>query len=81
MIVFLMLSALMLSAQSHKLIFDRNAYRAADRIVKQQVEFKDPGSSGTQLTWDFSNLQLINDDYKLNYFIPDSLKMDTICGM
>ncbi len=58
-----------------------NAYRAGDRIVKQQVEFKDPGAAGRNITWDFSMLQPVNEDYKLDYFIPDSTRMDTLCGM
>lgn len=65
---------------SHTLTADRNAYRAADQIVKQQVEFKDPGSSGKNLTWDFSMVQPINENYKLDYFIPDSTQMERLCG-
>lgn len=52
------LMALSLQAQnSHKLTTHRNAYRAADALVKQQVTFKDPGSSGKGLHWDFSMVQ------------------------
>lgn len=65
----------------HALTVERNAYRAADQIVKQQVEFKDPGSSGKNLTWDFRMVQPINEEYTLDYFIPDSTHMDTLCGM
>ena len=57
-----------------------NAYKPDDKIEKQQVEFKDPGSSGKQLTWDFRHLQPINPAYGLHYFIPDSSKMDVVCG-
>ena len=64
----------------HKLTANRNAYRAADQLVKQQVEFKDPGSSGKNLTWDFSMLQPINEKYTLDYFIPDSTQMERLCG-
>ena len=70
-----------LFAQQPKLTTDRNSYRAADQIVKQQVEFKDPGSSGRNLTWDFRMIQPINEEYTLNYFIPDSTRMDTLCGL
>jgi len=70
-----------LSAQVQKLTADRNAFRPGDLIIKQQVEFKDPGSKGKNLNWDFSMLQPINEDYTLKYFIPDSTYMDTICGM
>jgi hypothetical protein len=75
------LFALSLQAQSsHKLTTNRNAYRAADQLVKQQVEFKDPGSSGKNLSWDFSMVQPINENYTLNYFIPDSTRMNRLCG-
>ena len=70
-----------LQAQNlHKLSTERNAYRAADQLVKQQVEYKDPGSSGKNLTWDFRFLQPINEEYALNYFIPDSTNMMRLCG-
>jgi hypothetical protein len=68
------------SQTSHVLTTDKNAYRAADNIIKQQVEFKDPGSSGKNLLWDFSMVQPINEEYSLNYFIPDSTNMTRLCG-
>jgi len=66
---------------SHTLTTSRNAYRAADQLVKQQVEYKDPGSNGRNLTWDFRMVQPINEEYKLDYFIPDSTNMNRLCGM
>src|ERR1035437_3749596 len=79
---FLFSASLFTHAQSsQKLTTDRNAYRADDQIVKQQVEFKDPGSNGRGLFWDFSMLQSINEEYALKYFIPDSTNMTRICGM
>ena len=45
--ILLLYAGLITQAQtSQKLTLDRNAYRAGDQLVKQQVEFKDPGSSG-----------------------------------
>jgi hypothetical protein len=79
----LIMSLVLLSLQAqnlHTLSTDRNAYRTADQLVKQQVEFKDPGSSGKNLNWDFSMVQPINEDYTLNYFIPDSTQMNKLCG-
>jgi len=76
-----LLIILSLQAQnSQKLTTKRNAYLAADQLVKQQVEFKDPGSSGKGLNWDFSNIKTINEGYTLNYFIPDSTTMTRLCG-
>ena len=72
---------LTMSQTSQKLTTTCNAYRAADKIVKQQIDFKDPGSSGKNLNWDFSIVQPINEEYSLNYFIPDSTKMNLLCGM
>ena len=66
---------------SQVLTNDRNAFRAADQLVKQQIEFKDPGSSGKALNWDFSSVKPINEEYSLNYFIPDSTDMFRLCGM
>ena len=75
------LMVISLQAQNlHKLSTERNAYRAADQLVKQQVEYKDPGSSGKNMTWDFRFLQPINEEYSLNYFIPDSTNMIRLCG-
>lgn len=75
------LMVISLQAQNlHKLSTERNAYRAADQLVKQQVEYKDPGSSGKNLIWDFRFLQPINEEYALNYFIPDSTNMIRLCG-
>lgn len=74
--------SLLIQAQTtHTLTTERNAYRAADQIVKQQVEFKDPGSRGRNMNWDFGMLQPINEEYTLDYFIPDSSRMDTLCGL
>ena len=60
---------------------ERNAFRAGDELQKQQVVFRDPGSSGRNLTWDFRHLQVINDEYTLRFFIPDSAYMHIICGL
>lgn len=58
-----------------------NSLQAGDNLIKQQVEYKDPGSSGRDITWDFSMIKEVNDKYELSYFIPDSSKMDTLCGL
>jgi len=80
--VLLILLFLFIHASTYSQVIstERNAYRAADQLVKQQVEYKDPGSSGKNLTWDFRFLQPINEEYSLNYFIPDSTQMTRLCG-
>ena len=55
--------------------------QAGDSLYKYQVEYKDPGSNGRQLEWDFSHLQLINDNYLIKYFYPDKNDTSLICGM
>ena len=48
-----------------------NTPRAGDDIIKQQVEYKDPGRSGENVLWDFGQLQSINDEYDLLYSTPN----------
>jgi hypothetical protein len=74
----------MLTAQQ-TLKSELNLPRIEDEIIKQQVEYKDPGRSGDKVIWDFSKLQSINDEYSLVYSAPgligDSIYimgMDTI---
>jgi len=47
-----------------------NGPRIGDEIVKQQVEYKDPGRQGENVIWDFSNLESINEEYILAYTEP-----------
>jgi hypothetical protein len=54
-------------AQAQGLTAERNAYRAGDRIVKQQVEYKDPGRSGENVVWDFGQMEPVNEEYRLAY--------------
>ena len=44
-----------------------NVIRSGDKIVKQQVEYIDPGKEGKCVVWDFSSLKSINDEYSLDY--------------
>jgi len=60
----------MLQAQ-HTLNSVFNLPRVGDEIIKQQVEYKNPGRSGEKVIWDFSRLELINDEYSLIYSSPE----------
>jgi len=62
-----------LSGSSNNLLVD-------DLLVKQQVAYKTPGTSGLNLTWDFSAIQITNPQYTVHYFNPDSSKPNQICG-
>jgi len=48
-----------------------NMPRPGDEIIKQQVEYKDPGRSGANILWNFGQLRSINDQYQLSYANPD----------
>ena len=62
-----------LSAQ-YRLEARLNLPRVGDEIIKQQVEYKDPGRSGENVLWDFGKLQSRNDEYELSYILgKDSL--------
>lgn len=67
---------------SQRLSSERNYYRSGDKLVMQQVEYKDPGSKGKELSWDFSSLQSIDEEYHRDYFRPDSLDHpELFCGL
>jgi hypothetical protein len=75
--IFILLSfSGMLSAQ-HTLQSALNLPRVGDEIIKQQVEYKDPGRSGANVIWNFSQLKYINDEYSLVYSAPELIG-DTI---
>jgi len=70
---FLSLSS---TAQTEKTLNShRNHFRSGDVIIKQQVEFKDPGASGKDITWDFSHLNMVDEKYQLVYY--NTTKGDT----
>ena len=55
----------------HRLTSNHNMMRPGDEIVKQQVEYKDPGRSGENVLWDFGKLTSINDEYSLIYSVGE----------
>ncbi len=46
---------------------DFNMFRANDIIVKQQVEYKNPGRQGTGVLWDFRQLKTVDSKYTVVY--------------
>lgn len=64
-------------------ILDANQYalRAGDSIYKYQVDYKDPGSIGRELKWDFSNVHLVNDQYLIKYLLPNTKDTLNLCGL
>ena len=77
-LLFLLITS---SGNSQVITTRRNAYRAADALVKQQVEFKDPGSSGRNLHWDFSTVQPLNESYSLNYSLRNAADTSSVSGL
>lgn len=67
LIIVFLLCPLLLNAQITRTY---NAPRSGDEIIKQQVQFKDPGRDGQNVIWDFGKLKTINDEYTLNYTTP-----------
>lgn len=47
-----------------------NRIRIGDNIVKQQVEYKDPGKSGRNRLWNFSKLKTTDYEYTISYSRP-----------
>ncbi|MCL1942060.1 MAG: T9SS type A sorting domain-containing protein [Candidatus Azobacteroides sp.] len=54
----------------HALQSSLNFPRAGEEIIKQQVEYKNPGRSGAHVLWDFGQLNSVNDQYTLSYSEP-----------
>ncbi len=66
----------------HRLTEKNNLMRPGDEIIKQQVDYKDPGRSGENVLWDFSKLKTVNPEYKLRYVLPRARRDSTyIVGM
>jgi len=80
-ILFIVLCWACLCTHAQTLNSRRNCFRSGDVIIKQQVDFKDPGASGKDITWDFSNLNTINDKYQLAYFFPDPSDSSRVTGI
>lgn len=57
-----------------QITYQYNSPRSGDEIIKQQVEFKDPGRDGENVIWDFGKLKSVNDEYSLNYSSPNLLE-------
>jgi len=47
--------------------FDLNMFRKDDVLVKQQVEYKNPGRLGENVLWNFGKLKTVNKKYSLTY--------------
>lgn len=65
-VLFCFLRVLILHSQS-SINSELNMFRANDTIVKQQIEYKNPGRSGANVLWDFSKQSLIDKKYTLIY--------------
>lgn len=48
-----------------------NAFRAGDRLIKQQLAYADAGEGGEDMVWDFHNLQPVGEGYELRYYSYD----------
>ena len=64
------LHILAVSALYGQLNTSHNHLRAGDVLIKQQVEYTDPGEPGKDRLWDFSKVKTVNDGYTLTYSLP-----------
>lgn len=58
----------------HILTRENTLIRPGDVIDKEQVVYQDPGESGFNLTWDFRNVELVNNSYRIEH-VGDSTSM------
>jgi len=73
--LYIFIGVLTMGLHAQTLTSHRNHLRSGDVIIKQQVEFKDPGASGKNITWDFSRVNILNEKYQLVYY--NTTKDDT----
>jgi hypothetical protein len=66
-IIVLVLTDIGILSAQHSLQSSLNSFRAGDVIFKQQVSYKDPGRTGANVLWDFSQLTIENEEYELLY--------------
>lgn len=69
-ILALLFSLLFVLSAFGQITHKNNCIRSGDEIIKQQVEYKDPGRAGENVLWDFSKLKPINPEYHLVYSSP-----------
>lgn len=49
-----------------------NGYRDGDVITKQEIGYKSPGRNGSNVLWDMSEMENVNDSYRVSYWdVPD----------
>jgi hypothetical protein len=68
LLLFLLLPALLTAQPVIKK--ELNLPRTGDDIIKQQVQYKDPGRSGENVIWNFGQLESIQDACSLVYSEP-----------
>ncbi|GHV18509.1 hypothetical protein FACS1894169_15240 [Bacteroidia bacterium] len=72
-VVSLIVSVLFILPGYGQLNTVHNHLRTGDVLIKQQVEFADPGEAGINKLWDFSKVKTVNDEYTLAYSLPPLL--------
>ena len=68
--IILLLGSLISLPGYSQLNSSHNHIRPGDVLIKQQVEFTDPGQPGTSRLWDFSKVKTVNPSYTLSYNPP-----------
>ena len=58
--LLLLLSGSFCLSISGQITRENNSVRNGDEIIKQQMQYKDPGRSGENVIWDFSMLKAVN---------------------
>ena len=69
--LLLLLSGSFCLSISGQITRENNSVRNGDEIIKQQMQYKDPGRSGENVIWDFSMLKAVNPKYKLTFRAPE----------
>ncbi len=65
----------------YSLTAKNNSFHPGDTIIKQQIEYVDPGPTGKNIAWNFLWLTPVNEKYKLSYFTPKQEDTTLIAGL
>lgn len=75
LVTFLGINSLLAQTSLTHALYDM---RSGDKLIKQQIEYKDPGRLGENVIWNFSKLKTINEKYDVSYMEPVRKSYDTL---
>lgn len=80
LVIVLLLSIAAYGQGRHILQFNSHSYVVGDSLLKQQVDYIEPGAKGIGIVWNFQNIKPINESYLLTYSRNTNADTATLCA-